>query len=288
MRLATAVMIAILGSGSPFSLPDECAGWKATGPPAAYDAQSIFRYLDGHGEVYLAYGMDRCLARRYSGPAGEGDIVVDVFEMASSADAFGVFSHSRDGETVPLGQGASLAFGTLLFWKGRYFVSVYAEQESEPARAAVLRLGRSVDGAITDVGELPALLGDLPREGLDASSLVWLRHARILDAHARLGPGNLLGVGASVPAALARYARDGESAQLALVAYPDLAAADAATSRFADHLLGGGAGPTRREDGWYGCTRAVGAAATRAFVLRASSQRMAESLLARFREGRTP
>src|SRR5512134_3593565 len=127
MRLAMAIMIAAAGAGLPASLPEQAAGWSAARPAAVYDQRSIFEYLDGHGEVYLAYGMSRCLARRYAGPEGEGDVLVDVFELSSSADAFGVFSHSRDGEAVSVGQGASLASGTLLFWKGRHFVSVYAE-----------------------------------------------------------------------------------------------------------------------------------------------------------------
>ena len=90
------------------NLPREVAGWRAVDEDEVYDQESIFSYIDGQAEVYLAYGMKRCLARRYVGPEGEPDIVVDLFELASAADAYGVFTHDRDGEDIDVGQGALL------------------------------------------------------------------------------------------------------------------------------------------------------------------------------------
>src|SRR5512139_3208993 len=136
MLLAGALMIATTVPVLP--RPDEGAGWRAKAPADRYDRRTIFEYIDGHGEVYLAYGMNACDTRRYAGPASEGDVVVDAFEMETPAGAYGVFTHSREGEPTDVGQGASYGYGTLLFWKGRYFVSVYAERESDPARVAVM------------------------------------------------------------------------------------------------------------------------------------------------------
>jgi hypothetical protein len=51
-------------------LPDEALGWRAADRGELYDRESIFSYIDGHAEVYLAYGMESCLARRYSAPSG--------------------------------------------------------------------------------------------------------------------------------------------------------------------------------------------------------------------------
>src|SRR5512139_2940456 len=202
MLLAGALMIATAVPVLP--LPDEAAGWRAKAPADRYDRRTIFEYIDGHGEVYLAYGMSACDTRRYAGPEGEGDVVVDAFEMASPADAFGVFTHSREGEPVDLGQGASYGYGTLFFWKGRHFVSVYAERESERARGAVMALGRALAASIGETGDPPALALRLPREGLDETSIVYLRHPRILEAHVPVGPDNPLGVGPQAPAVTGR------------------------------------------------------------------------------------
>jgi hypothetical protein len=275
-------MIAASLSGFPPTLPDEGAGWKAVAPAVHYDARTIFQYLDGHGEVYLAYGMAACHARRYAGPEGEGDVVVDVFEMASPADAFGVFTHSREGEAVDVGQGGAFGYGTLSFWKGRRFVSVYAEQESERARTAVLALGGSVASALAETGAPPAILARLPRGGLDETSLVYLRHPRILEAHVPVGPGNPLGVGPSSPAVTGHYRAGSGTADLVVVEYPDEAAATAAAQGFASRFLDAGR-PARRDDGW--CASAGLTGPARAFVLRAPTREAAEVLLAEAAKG---
>ena len=113
------------------ALPDSIDGWTCEDEDAIYDAESIYSYIDGHAEVYLAYGMRRCLARSYRGPAGESGITVDVFEMPTTADAFGVFTHDRDGDPVEIGADGLFRYGWLSFWQGSFFVSVYAEEDTE-------------------------------------------------------------------------------------------------------------------------------------------------------------
>ena len=281
MLLPEAVMIAAILGLTP-ALPDEAAGWKAAAPADRYDPRTIFRYIDGHGEVYLAYGMAACLARRYAGPEGEGDVVVDVFEMASPADAFGVFTHSREGERADVGQDGSYGYGTLAFWKGRYFVSAYAEQETARSHTAVLALGRSVAASIAETGERPALAGRLPSGGLEDGSLVYLRHPRILEAHVPVGPDNPLGIGPESPAVTGRYRVEGGMADLLVVEYADPAAAGAAAASFARGFLDGDR-PARRDDGW--CAAGGMGDRRRAYVLRAPSREAALGLLAAAKGG---
>ncbi|HSD66783.1 MAG TPA: DUF6599 family protein [Vicinamibacteria bacterium] len=282
--LAGAMMIATAVPALP-TLPDEAAGWKAAAPARRYDRQTIFEYIDGHGEVYLAYGMTACDTRRYAGPEGEGEVVVDVFDMATPADAFGVYTHSREGDPADVGQGGSYGYGTLFFWKGRYFVSVYAERESGRARGAVMALGRAVAASVGETGEAPALARRLPRAGLDETSLVYLRHPRILEAHVPVGPDNPLGVGPQAPAVTGRYRTGGGAADLVVVEYPDEATAEAAAAGFAARFLDGER-PARGDDGWRAA--ATLAPRVRAYVLRAPSREAALLLLAEGEKGASP
>jgi len=204
------------------ALPAEVAGWRATGDDEIYNTETIFQYIDGHAEVYLAYGMKRCLARRYSGPSGEPDIVLDLFELASSADAYGVFTHDRDGDEVDVGQGALLRTGWLSFWKGRWFGSVYAEGESEPAFDAVIAIARGAADAIVDEGEAPALVSELPADGLDERSVRFFHTQEILNSVVYLGFDNVLQFGPETDAVLGRYERPDGSAWLLLVDYPEV------------------------------------------------------------------
>jgi hypothetical protein len=206
-------------------MPTEAAGWRAADDIQVYDTESIYSYIDGHAEVYMAYGMVRCLSRRYTGPEGEPDILLDLFEQASPADAFGVFTHDREGDEVEIGQGALFRNGWLSFWKGRWFGSVYAEGESEASTEAVLAIGRMAADAIEETGGLPALVGELPEDGLDRRSVRFLHTQEILNGVVYLGYENVFRFGPEIDAVVGHYERADGSGWLLLVDYPDEATA---------------------------------------------------------------
>lgn len=260
-------------------LPQKLAGWRGE-EPVRFDPESIYSYIDGHAEVYLAYGMQGCLARRYLGPATEPAIVVDVFELATTDDAYGVFTYDRDGSEVDVGHDALLRHGWLSFWQGRFFVSVYAEAETEAAGQAVVALGRAVADAIPAAGAVPAIVGLLPADGLDPRSVRFLRHHLVLNTHHWVSSDNVLALGPRVAAALGRYRFGDAVGDLLVVRYPDAAAATAAFEGFdAAFLGGGGTGrPAADADGaWWAAERA---GAIMAVVLGASSSELAEQVLA--------
>ncbi|MCK7482265.1 MAG: hypothetical protein M0C28_37800 [Candidatus Moduliflexus flocculans] len=121
-------------------------------PTRSSTPRPIFDYIDGAGEVYRSYNMRRLVARRFH-KDGRPDIVVDAFDMGSAADAFGVFTHDLDGEDASIGQGSAYKAGLLSFWKDRYFLSVYAEEETAgdqgpgPRSRPAHRRGHPGDGA---------------------------------------------------------------------------------------------------------------------------------------------
>ena len=209
------------------TFPIEVAGWTAEGDAEVYDTESIYAYIDGHAEVYLAYGMKRCLSRRYIRSEVDGEIVVDLFEMASPADAFGVFSHDRVGEDVEVGQGGIFRHGWLSFWTGSWYGSVYSSGDGAAARDAVLAVGRVVAEGLPEGGEIPAFVDRLPTGGLDESSVCFLRSPQILNAHVWVGNDNVFGLGPEVEAVVGTYEEAGTVAHLVVVRYPSEASAEA-------------------------------------------------------------
>jgi hypothetical protein len=267
-------------SGLADELPRSVDGWTAAEPATVYDQESIYSYIDGHAEVYLAYGMSRCLARRYTAPAGESDLVLDIFELASPADAYGVFTHDTDGEPVGIGDGSLYRYGWLSFWQDRYFVSLLAEAESERAEQAVLDLARGVAALLPAAGSSPpAIVSALPAAGLEPRSVRFLRHPQILANHIYLDEENLFALGAKTAAVLASYQREESGARLLLIDYPEAAAATRAQGAFGARFLpaGAGEGPAESETGgWYGSR----VAATRLIVvIGADDQQTAAALL---------
>jgi len=218
------------------SLPDTIDGWSAEPEDSFFNAQTIFDYIDGAGELYLAYNMRNCLSRRYlktSGPA----IVLDIFEMDSSDNAFGIFTHDQDGEPLDLGQGALYRVGWLSFWKDRFFVSMYAEEETTASEDAVKRLGKLVASRITALGQKPTILTHLPSEGLQPRSIRYFHNNLVLNTHYYLSDENILNLGPRTDAVLAQYQQGEERATLLLVNYPDAAEATKALASFVEHYL---------------------------------------------------
>ena len=136
-------------------LPQNIAGWGPAGPDEVFTRETIFDYMDGAGEVYLAYDFDHLLVREYVKPSAP-PIVAEVYQMASSEDAYGIFTHDTDGEEVDLGAEAIYSGGYLRFWKGTLFVRLLAEKETEDVKTAVMTMGKTIAAATSAVEPIPS------------------------------------------------------------------------------------------------------------------------------------
>jgi len=218
-------------------LPKQVLVWSAETDDRIYDSETIFGYIDGGAEVYRAYNMRGCLSRRYTSPNGPA-IVLDIFDMGSSGDAYGVFTHDPEGVVVDLGQDGRLRPGWLNFWKDRFFVSIYTEEETALAIQAVKALGKIIDSLISKRGNRPKILKLLPPEGLKSDSVRYLHHPIILNYHYYISDSNLLHLSAQTDAVLASYQRHAEQALILLASYPEPDAAARAYTSFLKHYLG--------------------------------------------------
>lgn len=217
-------------------LPTEISGWRAANGDRTFDARTIFSYIDGAGELYRAYNMQYCLSRRYF-KKGETDITLDIFDMGTSEDAFGVFTHDTDGDRIDIGQDARYRPGWLSFWQNRFYVSIYLGEESAAAEKAVMALGKRVVSAAGESGSRPQHLKRLPLAGLDAGSIRYLHHPTVLNYHYYLFDENILLLSPQTDAILASYNRSGEQARLLLISYPKTLTARRALAGFREHYL---------------------------------------------------
>jgi hypothetical protein len=218
------------------ALPDRVNAWTAEPEDRFFDDKTIFDYINGAGEVYRAYNMQKCLSRRYINPNGP-PVVLDIFHMASSKDAFGVFTHDQIGETIQIGQDGLYQHGWLRFWKDIFFVSIYAEEETVAAQRSVKELGQTVASLITVRGAKPGITGLLPSEGLQPRSLRYFHNHVVLNYHFYLSNENILNLGPHTDAVLAEYQRGEASAILLLVLYPDEKKSMKANTRLLRHYL---------------------------------------------------
>jgi hypothetical protein len=218
------------------ALPEKIMNWTKAEEDQFYDSQTIFDYIDGAGEVYRAYHMQRCLSRRYVTPQGPA-LILDIFEMASSYDAFGVFTHDPDGDALPVGQGGVYRSGWLGFWKDRFFISLYADEETDAAIKALRELAGKVASLIKKEGPKPPILTRLPKKGLKAGSVRYFHDHPVLNRHYFVSTENILHQGGQTEAVLSAYQLKEGAAQVLLVKYPDADKAKEAYSSFLKHYL---------------------------------------------------
>jgi hypothetical protein len=267
-------------------VPAEFQGW-AVEEDQSFDPETIFKYIDGAGEVYRSYNFRRLFARRMS-RQGRPALIVDLFDMGTSADAFGVFSHDVEGEEARIGQGSTYQGGLLSFWKDRYFVSVYAEEETEETRTAVYGLAGKVAAAIPGAGAMPDLVAALPGEGLDPRSVRYFHNHLVLNIHYFISQENILRLDQKTEAVLGLYGEKGSLGRLLVVRYPDAGPAREALSSFRRAYLpeGSGTGAVRTENGKWTTAGRFGEMVT--VVFDAPSESEAAALLARTRPPNEP
>jgi hypothetical protein len=215
------------------ALPAEISGWKWDGKEKTYDSRTVFDYIDGAAEMYLAYGFQGLRVWRYE-KAGGPPILVERYELASPEDAYGVFSYEHQDEPAGIGQGSEFGGGMLRFWQGKYLVTVYPEGEGQGVEEAVLSLGKAAAQAIPEGGSEPRIVQLLPGKefGRVDRSTRYLKSHVLLNQRFFISHENLLKLSRKTEAVLAAYSRDKQKVQLLIIRYPNADEAKAALQSF--------------------------------------------------------
>jgi hypothetical protein len=266
------------------SLPQRLGEWQRGASAALYDRESIFKYMNGAGEVYLSFAFKELFVAHYS-RRGEDEITVELYDMGNPADAFGIFSRNRQGEDAGIGQGSEYRSGYLVFWRGRYFATIFAGKESEGSRRFAFELARRIVAAIGEDGGLPQVVSLLPREDLLEPSIRYFHQHTDLNQHYFISDDNLLALGPETEAIIANYERGDEFIYLLIVHYADAGSAEAAFSDFINSYMpeGGDTGVAEIEDGFWAAAARTGEHLLAAFDARTAERGRALLVTARAR-----
>lgn len=237
-------------------LPSSIERWSISEPARSYSGDQIFHYMNGAGEVYLAYKFKNLLVQRYTSEE-KTEILVEIFDMGVPKNAYGIYTYMQSrGPAVDIGQDGEYKSGLLCFWRNKYFVSIKIEEEEASAKAAVLKMGEYIAGMIKENGDRPSILGYIPENICITNSLRYFYRHEILNNHFYLASENILRMNDGSECILARVKQD--KSYLLLVQYTDVKQADSAYNSFITHYM-----PDARETGviqtennkWTVCTQ---------------------------------
>ncbi len=143
-------------------------GWKLEGKPKYFTPDDLYEYIDGEAELYISYGFRELISATYSFRGSEDDyIVLDIFDMGSLLNAFGIYSSfRRPGLNFErIGVEGIVSEYQIKFYQANYIVELSASKREERFGEAMRRLAMLVSERIGRVKEPPAELTLLPEEG---------------------------------------------------------------------------------------------------------------------------
>ena len=204
-------------------LPDTVEGWDKSETPELYNRKNLFDYINGGAELYLAYDFHQLLVQKYvpefEDSLGEKSITVEIWQMNSSADAYGIFSFDQEGDEIKMGQGGVYSDGFLRFWKDKFFVRILGL--GKDLKEIILKLGSQIDKKIKKEGKPPELVSKIPSDSLISGSIHFFHRQIILKNLYFFSDQNVLNLDRETDCLLADFRMDKYRLKLLLIQYPD-------------------------------------------------------------------
>jgi hypothetical protein len=226
--VAITIFVSSLGGASAemtektVNLPKTIGSWTRSDSTRIIDSSNIFEYMNGAGELYLAYGFDHLEVYEYTADQ-QDSILVEVYVMVTSNDAFGLLSLDWGGEPAPVYSGPSsqshptvspsaralYGGGLLRIWADNIYARVMAYREAPESKQAVLSLGQTIAENRKMPAE-PELLKILPKAvdsdwTLRKDRIGYFRSHLVLNSLYYLSHQNILNLDHSTEAVTAPY-----------------------------------------------------------------------------------
>jgi len=148
-----------LASAGGFPQIDE---WQAEGDVVIHRKDDLWKHIDGAAELFLMYGFQMLRYRDFS--KGDMWMTVEVYDMATPLNAYGIYTAERGDDTKRLSIGAEAIVAPPYYCqllKDRFYVKVNMQQgklDEQTGRAVLSSIDSSVEGA----AGLPEELALLP------------------------------------------------------------------------------------------------------------------------------
>jgi hypothetical protein len=136
------------------------AAATALGQPAFYSSSTLYEYMNGGADAFQAYDVQALFHRQYQ--TGRLEVIVDIFDMGTLENAFGMYAAERPPKREFLKTGAEgyRGTGSLNFFQGRYYVKLLAFGNG--AEDTLQQFAAGISGRIGSDRAFPALLSILP------------------------------------------------------------------------------------------------------------------------------
>ncbi len=170
--VSVVVFSATTGSAALKDMLPRLADWKPAEEARAYDPASLFEYIDGAAEAYISYDFKELVVGNYLHGTSKATMTVEIYDMGTPLDAFGIYSAERspDSRFLAVGVQGYMDEGSLNFLAGRYYVKLLGYEGGDRTESYLNAYAAAIVSKIKDPAAFPALLKAFPAEGLVANS----------------------------------------------------------------------------------------------------------------------
>ena len=188
----------------------EATHWVRAGKPSVDVGKDLYKHvIGGNAELYHSYGFVEGASVEYQTPrlGSQPFILLEVFDMGTPENAFGVYSRDRypQDEFEWVGSRAIISGRELYFWKGRYFIKIEGYELASQIKQGMVELAKATADRIKDSLTTPHLLTLLPSENRVPHSEKYFPSGATLKKIHRFLPENLLEFSPNVTGCSATY-----------------------------------------------------------------------------------
>lgn len=146
-------------------------GWNKSGLRLHYTPASLYDYINGAAESYLAYDFQELDVIEYVNDR-EASILVEVYRHAAPTLAFGIYSQERPrgGQFLPLGTQGYSESPFLNFLQDVYYVKINGIGDPEVNDQVLQTFAEAMTPVLGELTELPVVLHCFPEEGREPYS----------------------------------------------------------------------------------------------------------------------
>lgn len=150
-------------------LPD-LEEWTLKDSPLTFQPQNLYEHIDGAAEIYLSYDFKELVAAEYTPKKGNASVSVEIYNMGSQKNSFGIYSAETypESEFIPVGIEGYIEKGSLNFLVGEYYVKLLCFECGEQGDDYLKLFAEDIVQKVPHKGQFPPDLNHFPKEGLVA------------------------------------------------------------------------------------------------------------------------
>ena len=172
MKKAIGLVLGIVGflwspcsQAADFKFPS-VSSWKQVGEVQRFDPNTLYEYINGGADLYLAYDFEELKVAEYQNDK-KAAVTVEVYRHRTPTHAFGIYSQERypGANFIEVGVQGYLEKQALNFLFGSTYVKIASFDAGPEDQTILLAFAKAVAGNLGEKGAFPSIVTAFPADG---------------------------------------------------------------------------------------------------------------------------